>query len=183
MARLPDDEIQRRLDDALARCRMSAEEALEKWPEDTPEVRDGKRKRSEIARAKHMVIVDDDSGQRMLGGPQPRSGPKSKKDIAEAISELADGERQREIIDALFSGLSTEQSPAVRGKAAERIVNIANEQREIERRDRDELRKLGAEDLIERIVAGIKAHGLDIDLLKRLEPAKPFDADATAVEL
>lgn len=182
MARVPDEEIQRRLAEARERTRISDEEALERWPDLEPKERDRRRVAAENMAAKHMVVVDDETGQRLVGGPQPRSGVKPKRDIAEAIADLADGERQRDVIEALFSGLHDE-SKAVRGKAAERIVGIAREHREAERRDHTDLANLTKDELAELIARGILALGMDSDLARRLAPAQPYDVDATSVDL
>jgi hypothetical protein len=191
MARLPDDEIKRRFEANLEQCRISDEEALERWPEATPRQRENKRKLAEAAAARHATVVDDETGQRLLGGPQPNNRPRSKKSVMEAITDLADGERQQEVIDAIFAPLSDSNS-AVRGKGAERIVKIAADQREMERRDREELRQLGKEELLERLAEGILSSGMAEALVEAvqnrakqaaLSPAREADAiDGTAVE-
>lgn len=169
MARLPDDEVQRRfqVQKAIFQDSITPQQALERWPEQTPTERERRRKASELQQARYNTVVDDDTGQRMLGGPQKSTTVRGTKAIMEAVAELADGERQKEVIDALFAPLSDE-SKAVRGKGAERIVKIAAEQSEVERRDREELRQLGKDDLVARLVKGIMGSGSASDLMAGL---------------
>lgn len=183
MARLPEEEIQRRFLEALKVCRISDAQALDRWGDLDEQKREERRRRSEEIRARHMVIVDDETGQRLVGGPQPKKDANDvKQEIAQTITDLADGPRQKEVVDALFSGLEDE-SNAVRGKAAERIIKISQEQREKERRDRGELRSLGKDELIARLVQGILAGGLDKDMLTRMREAPPFDAETTGTDV
>jgi hypothetical protein len=165
MARLSDDEIQRRFQAELENSKLSDEEALVRWPDLTPEKREINKKKSEAISARHRTIIDDETGQRLVGGPQPNSGKKTKQSVAEKITELADGERQTEIINALFAPLARSEPAAVRGKGAERILKISAEQREANRRDREELRQLGREELIKRLAVGIMSSDMAGDLL------------------
>lgn len=181
MARLPDEEIQRRLAEAREKVRISDEAMDERWSDLEPEKREIRRRLAETAAAKHLVVVDDDTGQRLLGGPQPSSGHRTKKDAIQTIVDLVDGERQREFVEAMFAPLDANEPAAVRGKGAERIAKLKIEFEEKERRDRDELRSLGKDELIDRIVKGLMANGMDEDLLKKLTPAKDFDAEVTDV--
>lgn len=185
MARLPDDEIQRRYEIALGQVEISDEEAASKWPNCSPEERERWRRMSMISRAKHSVVVDDETGQRWLGGSQPR---KNKVDVMATIVELADGERQKEIVDALFAPLDKSEPAAVRGKGAERIIRMKVEQAELERRDREELRQLGKDELIDRLAKGIMGSSMGAELVKALTAAKiapngtAYDVDVTATD-
>lgn len=187
MARLPEDEIKRRLAENVERFRMTEEEALERWPDDTPEKRAHRKTMAEHQAARYNTIVDDETGQRMMGGFQPRTQI-SPQTIMEEVAALANSERKKEVVDALFSPLSPKENAAVRGKGAERIVRIAQEQVEIERRDREELRKLGKDELVERLAEGLMksdiAAGLFQKMLEKQKvPESPsYDATSTAIE-
>jgi hypothetical protein len=107
-------------------------EAAERWPEH-PEAEQRRRMNlSLIAKARHAQVADPTTGRRVFGGVQPGSGRKSKKRAAEAIAELAQGTRQKEVIDALFSGLDKGNSAAVRVATANKIVAIEREERELQ---------------------------------------------------
>jgi hypothetical protein len=182
MARLPDDEIQRRYEEALSKVDIDQDEAERRWPNCDPDDRERRRKLAMIAAAKHATIVDDETGQKLLGGHQPR---KNKTDVMQTIADLADGERQKEVIDALFAPLSDE-SKAVRGKGAERIIKIKAEHVERERRDREELRQLDRGELIDRLAKGILSGGMGAELAKALSSGvsakvspngTPYDVD------
>jgi hypothetical protein len=182
MARLPDDEIQRRYEENLAHVEITDQEALVRWPDLDPETRDRRRQQATTMRAKQMTIVDDETGQRLVGGKQPR---KTVGNVLEAISTAAD-ERQKEVVDGLFSGLHPDESAAVRGKAAERIVRIKSEFIEQERRDREELRQLGKDELIDILAKGILEQGIGGDLMKQIASGQKtspvgqtYDADGT----
>lgn len=192
MARLSDEAIQQRFQENLARTHISDEEALERWPELPASERDRRRHLAELQRARHATVVDDETGQRMLGGYQPASQNTLRKSAMETIAELADGDRQKEVVDALFAPLAKTESAAVRGKGAREIVKIAAEHREVERRDREELAKLGKEELIAKLVTGILGGEMAGDLMSALQKAKTglpsapvtpstaYDADGTA---
>jgi hypothetical protein len=184
MARLPDDEIQRRLAEALEQCRMTDEEAAERWPECTPEERDAKRAKSEMARAKHMVVVDDETGQKFFGGPQSKSGQPKKRDLLAQVADLANDARQKEVVDALFAPLSPDEPAAVRGRGAERIININIAYEDEQRKNREELRRLNKDELIERLVGAVLESGLGSGLAealtKQLGVSTSFDAHGTA---
>jgi uncharacterized protein (UPF0297 family) len=161
---------------------MTDDEARERWPECTPEERDAKRAKSEMARAKHMVVVDDDTGQRLLGGPQPSAQVK-KRDLLAEVASLANDERQKEVIDALFAPLS-DPSNAVRGKGAERIMKAVVAFEDEQRKNREELRRLDKDELIERLVGAVLESGLGSGLAealtKQLGVSTSFDAHGTA---
>lgn len=183
MSRLPDDEIQRRLDEALERVRMTPEEALERWPELDQSARDVKQAQSEMARAKHAVVVDDETGQRLLGGPQPNSGPRDRRSLLEQVAHLANDERQQEVVDALFAPLSDKEAAAVRGKGAERISRMVVAHEDEQRKNRDELRKLSKDELVSELVKQLLNSGLGGSIgeaLARQLPDKSFDAHGTA---
>lgn len=189
MARLPDDEIQRRFEENLAKIDITPEEAEALWPNIDPDDRERRRRAKIGAMARHATVVDDETGQRMLGGAQPKAGRKGKADVMQTISELADGERQKEVVDALFASLDSKNDPAVRGKGAERIVRLKIEHAEMERRDREELRQLDKDQLIDRLAKGILAGGMGDALIKALGQSKtapngtPYDVDARGVEI
>lgn len=168
MARLSDQEIKRRYEEQLAifRGSISDDEAAELWPECSITERNRRRKLKETQQARYHTIVDDDEGTRMMGGKQV-SAANSGKQIMEAIAHAANGPRQKEVMDSLFAPLS-DSSPAVRGKGAERIVKIAAEQLEVERKDRDELRKLGKDELIDRLAKAILESGTAATLFEEL---------------
>lgn len=166
--RLPDEEIQRRFEENKGRCKISDEEALERWPDVAPQERARRKNLAEIAAARYATIVDDDTGQRMMGGAQPNSGKGGrKKSVVEKVAELADGERQKEVIDALFAPLASSEPAAVRGKGAERIIKMRIEHEEMERRDREELRQLGKEELADRLIEAITKGGMAGEILAR----------------
>jgi hypothetical protein len=179
MARLPDDEIQRRYEEALARVDIDDDEAERRWPNIEPEDRERRRHLARVAAAKYATIVDDETGQRLLGGGQPR---KNKTDIMQAIADLADGDRQKEVIDALFAPLS-DDSKAVRGKGAERIIKIKSELVERERRDREELRQLDKGELVERLAKGILSGGMAGDLMKALASGAKVSPNGTVYDV
>lgn len=184
MARLPDDEIQRRYEEALEKVEISDEEALGRWPNMTTREREQRRQSAIRWAAKHATIIDDATGQRLLGGAQPK---RSKQGVMEVIAELADGDRQREVIDALFAPLDKNNDDAVRGKGAERIVRLRIEHDEIQRRDREELRQLDKDALLDRLVEGILGSGsMSGDLMKKLSAgaaAAKVSANGTAYDV
>lgn len=108
------------------------DEAKERWPELDAAEQAKRMKLSVIAKARHAQIADPLTGRRVFGGPQPGSGRKSKKRAAEAIAELAQGTRQKEVIDGLFSGLDKNNSAAVRVSTAVKIVAIERDERELQ---------------------------------------------------
>lgn len=183
MARLPDEEIQLRLKAALKEQQISDEEALRLWPDMDGRAREIKRTRTEMARARHQVVVDDETGERMFGGPQKGSGARSKRKLVEAIADLANNDRQKDVIDALFAPLASDNL-AVRGKGAERIVKIMADHEEQQRRDRDELRSLSKDELKTMLIEGILSSGMAPDLISGLVnqlPTSPvYDVDGTA---
>ena len=172
--RLPDEEIQRRFEENKGRCKISDEEALERWPDVAPQERARRKNLAEIAAARYATIVDDDTGQRMMGGAQPNSGKGGrKKSVVEKVAELADGERQKEVIDALFAPLASSEPAAVRGKGAERIIKMRIEHEEMERRDREELRQLGKEELADRLIEAITKGGMAQAIFSRVAQGLP----------
>lgn len=183
MALLPDDEIQRRFEANLEAIEIDQDEAMRRWPNEEPRERERRRQLALRAAARYATVVDDETGQRLLGGKQPR---KNKVDVISTIVELADGERQKEIVDAIFAPLASTESAAVRGKGAERIIRMKVEQAELQRRDREELRQLDKDDLIDRLAKGIMGSSMGVDLVKRLVASKvapngtPYDVDAVA---
>lgn len=179
MARLPDEEIRRRYEQHLGLCRISDEDALVRWPDVSPDERDSRKLKAEKAAARYATVVDDETGQRWMGGPQPNSNRRNKvKSVVEQVVELADGDRQREVIDALFAPL-TDDSNAVRGKGAERIINIKLAHDEEQRKDREELRKLGKDELLDRLVDGLlESPDMVKGLLLRLNQSKRSDSDS-----
>jgi len=174
MARLPDDEIQRRYEAAFAEIEptVTPEMVLEKWGHLPAEQREVRRRQAVKAMARHATIVDDETGQRLLGGKQPSNEDRLKRSVVETIASLADGERQQEIIDAMFAPLARTEPAAVRGKQAREIVKLTIEHREMERRDRDELRKLGRDEMIARLARGLMGSDMAGDLLQRMVQAK-----------
>jgi hypothetical protein len=170
VARLPEEEIKRRYQENLELYRdsISDEEALELWPDLSPGERTRRRKLKETQKARYETVVDDETGQRMMGGPQHQGQGGIKKAVMEAVADLANGDRQKEVIDGLFSGLDRKEAPAVRGKAAERIIKITHEQIEVERRDRQELLKLGEEELVDKLVGLLLGSGTDDKLIAAL---------------
>src|SRR4051794_26452766 len=179
MARLPEEEIQRRLAENVERYKMSDEEALERWPDCDEKARAHKKRGSEHQKARYNTIVDDETGQRMMGGPQPKPVV-TNQNIMEAVTDLADGDRQTEVIDALFAPLSRTEAAAIRGKGAERIIKIAAEQREVERRDRQELHQLGKDQLIDRLAEGILSSGLAAGLFDEMIKRQALPENVTA---
>lgn len=155
------------------------EEARERWPE-CSEAEQGRRMMLSIrARAKHEEIVDPATGRRAFGGPQPGSGRKPKKRVAEKIAELAQGERQKEVIDALFSGLDKKNSPAVRAATASKIISVEHQERELQLKEdefqgmpKDELKRLVAAGFMRMIERG------EMPDLRTLIPANSGEAPA-----
>lgn len=172
--RLPDEEIQRRFEENKARCKISDEEALERWPDVAPQERARRKNLAEIAAARYATIVDDDTGQRMMGGAQPNSGKGGrKKKVLEAVVDQANGERQKEVLDAIFAPLAASEPAAVRGKGAERILRLGIELEEMERRDREELRQLGQEELADKLIDIITKGGMAQAIFSRVAQGLP----------
>lgn len=184
MARLPEEEIQRRFQENLELCRISDEDALMRWPDLDEAERARRRNLAEGAAARCATIVDDETGQRLLGGRQPAHNQKVKKSIVEVVVDLADGDRQREVLEALFAPLH-DSSSAVRGKGAERIINIKLAHEEEQRKDREELRKLGRDELIARLAKGMLESGMMGEVLAKIGrelPEKTFDGVGSVAE-
>ncbi len=184
MARLPEEEIKRRFAENLELYRGSItdQEALELWPDLSEGERTRRRKLKETQKARYETVVDDEVGTRMLGGPQ-KPQDTVKKAVMEAVADLANGDRQKEVIDGLFSGLDKDAGPSVRGKAAERIIKITHEQIEVERRDREELRQLGEEELVDRLVGLLLGSGTGDKLIAALLKADQKAIPAVATDI
>lgn len=163
---------------------MTDEEALERWP-DLPQVeRERRRKLSEAASARHAQVVDEDTGRRLFGGPQPGSGRPRKQRVAERVADLAQGPRQKEVIDALFAGLSRGNSSDTRRRTAEAIVRIEHQERELQMRE-DEFSDKPKDELMEYLItlfAKLGARGELPDISSMLPARQEFDVEATAVE-
>jgi hypothetical protein len=165
---------------------MTEEEALERWPELEPEERERRRKLSEAASARHAQIIDPESGRRLFGGPQPGSGRPRKQRVAERVAELAQGPRQKEVIDALFAGLGKGNSSDTRRRTAEAIVRIEHQERELQMRE-DEFSEKPKDELLEYLIglfAKLAARGELPDISALLPPGDarlPFDAEADGV--
>lgn len=136
-------------------------EAAERWPDESEGEQRRRMMLSIRAKAKHEIIADPATGRRVFGGPQPNSGRKSKKRAAETIADLAQGDRQKEVIDALFSGLAPSEDAAVRVRTAAKIVEIERDERELQLREdeftgmpKDELQRLLANGLARMIERG-----------------------------
>lgn len=167
MARLPDDEIQRRYEEALEQCQITDEEAAVRWPDWhdlTEKQQEAKRGRAEKAAARHMVVVDEDTGQRMLGGPQPGAGPKPKSRLGQYLAEEAQ-KRATDVRDALFSGLDKSEAAAVRVNTAVKIATLERDEadlqlredelrRELEDKPRDEIQRMLSEGLAKALISG-----------------------------
>lgn len=164
---------------------MTDEEALERWPDLPQEERERRRKLSEAATAKHEQIADPETGRRVFGGPQPGSGRPRKQRVAERVAELAQGDRQKEVVDALFSGLNRKNSSDVRRRTAEAIVRIEHKERELQMKE-DEFSEKPKDELIEYLVgtlAKLSRRGELPDPTKLLPPGsarQPFDVEVTA---
>lgn len=165
---------------------MTLDEAVEKWPELAEKPRELQRraKLSVTAQQRHRQVADPDTGRRVFGGPQPGSGRPRKQRVAERIAELASGERQKDVVDALFSGLSRRNSAAVRRDTAVKIVEIERRERELqideevhETRPRDEL-----EEKLAKTLAKLGERGELPDNIRALVEGarRPYDVDATA---
>jgi hypothetical protein len=129
------------------------EQARERWP-DLDETEQKRRMTLSLrAKAKHDEIVDPETGRRAFGGPQPGSGRKPKKRVAEKIAELAQGERQKEVIDALFSGLHQDNSPAIRAATAAKIIGVEHQERELQLKE-DEFQGMPKDELKRLVAAG-----------------------------
>jgi hypothetical protein len=185
VARLPEEEIKRRFQENLETYlgSITDQEALELWPDLSETERARRRKLKETQKARYETVVDDEVGTRMMGGPQQQGQGGVKKAIMEAVADLANGERQKEVVDALFSGLDKKEAPAVRGKAAERIIKVTHEQLEVERKDREELRKLGEEELVDRLVTLLVGSGTGTKLIESLLKADQKTISAVATDI
>lgn len=125
--------------------------AQSKWP-DLPREKQITRAKQRAAWLKRYNTIDE-TGRRMVGGPQPGSGRKRTRDLGAVITEMAEGSRQRDITNALFSGLHGPDKK-LRVTTAEKIAKIVDKhkQREFEERKYEdeplaELRKMVAKRL------------------------------------
>jgi hypothetical protein len=137
------------------------DEAAKRWPELSEAEQHRRMTLSVLAHQRHQQIADPATGRRVFGGPQPGSGRRSKKRAAEAIAELAQGNRQKEVIDALFSGLDQGNSASVRAATAKKIIDIEREERELQLKEdefdgqsKDELKGMLAKGLVRMISNG-----------------------------
>lgn len=109
--------------------------AAERWPDVTEKMQAYRIRQAIWARFQISKPHPDDPTRRLLGGPQPNSGPKAKKAIGAAIVEEFEG-RQREVLDAIAAPLDSDSgaTPMERHKAG---MNIAKHAREEQREQRE----------------------------------------------
>lgn len=137
------------------------EEAKERWPDATPKNQIHYMRMKIWGQWRHSIIIDEKTGRRAFGGPQPRYRDKEKRRIDEQIVEAAD-DRSGEIIDAVFSALDSRNSDEVRHKAGVNIAKLAIETKRVQIKE-DALERASAADL------KIEAAKAIVEMLKRGE--------------
>lgn len=134
--------------------------AVARWPSETPRMQKYRVRQAIWARIQHRKPHPDDPGRRLLGGPQPGSGPKMRRRTGQALVEEAQ-KRQKEVIDAAFAPLAEDVDPMQRHKAAMNIVRNEREERvldiaedEYARKTTDEIRREAAQVLADMVRDG-----------------------------
>lgn len=159
---------------------MTEEEARERWPDEPPRERRRRAALSVKAKERHAEVVDPDSGRRAFGGPQPGSGRPKRKRVAAAIAELAQTTRHKEVVDAMFSGL-TDPSKAVRVRTATQITNIEHKERELEMAEERHEEKTPLQ-LLQELLPRLAESTAAGELPDPRGPRQPYDVEGTAVE-
>lgn len=134
--------------------------AAQRWPSESLKMQEVRVKQAIWARVRHRQPHPDDPNRRLLGGPQPNSGPKVTKRTGQAIVEEAQ-KRQKEITDAVFAPLAESNDPMIRHKAAMNIAKHERDERamditedEYARKTTDEIRREAAQMFAQMVRSG-----------------------------
>lgn len=106
-------------------------EAKERWPDADEAAQVRYKKLSIGATEAHKEVVDRVTGRRKFGGPQGGGRPRKNR-IGASVADLASNEREKDVTDALFSGLDKSEPANVRAKTAKAIVDISHREAELE---------------------------------------------------
>jgi hypothetical protein len=123
----------------------------------------------------HEIVVDEKTGRRKFGGPQPGAGRPRKRSAAdEMMKRLEKDDIRNGVVDALFGGTQVKNKTAAH-RAAERILQLEHRETELQLKEDafDDLSKREAIALLAPIFAEFQRRGILPD----------FDINGSAVEV
>src|SRR3989304_2804822 len=134
-----------------------------------------RERRRDLVRKMHDEVIDQETGRRKFGGPQPGSGRPRVTTATELAAEEA-AKHKDAIVQVFKDAIDPNNHISARLKGATEWIALEHKQMERDERDEDRLRRAKREELIDviafRLARAVSVGAIDLDgMLRKAHPA------------